>query len=99
MKDIKGKSRVDLIPWEGLSLVGKVFEFGSIKYTKHDWRKGRPWTTYAGAIIRHTYQWLSGENDDPESKLPHMAHVAANAIMLLTIVTGKKGIDDRYSEK
>lgn len=46
--------------------------------------------------MRHQAQWLDGIDLDDESSLNHLAHVAANILMLLEYQLSQTGNDDRY---
>ena len=86
-----GKSRPGLVPGAVLLEIGRVLEYGARKYEPDGWKhvpgaRGR----YADALMRHFAAWLDGEHADAESALPHLAHVATNAVFLLWFeVTGK----------
>lgn len=75
-----------LFPFDGAELVVRVLEHGAQKYARDNWRQGatdpeaqrRIWS----AMIRHLAALQAGENVDPESGLPHVAHVACNALFL-----------------
>lgn len=97
-KHDQNKSMVELIPWEGLEEVGFALKFGAKKYSPHNWRKGFAWSRLAGAALRHIYQWLNGEDKDPESGLSHLAHACACILMLLTHEKKGYGQDDRFKE-
>lgn len=66
-------------PWAGGAA---VFDHGSKKYTDWNWAKGMPWSVPAACAVRHLLAILRGEQNDPESGLPHIGHVASNLIML-----------------
>jgi hypothetical protein len=70
--------------------VGAVLEYGARKYAPDGW-KGVPdaRARYADALLRHFSAWLDGERADPESGLPHAAHVATNALFLLWFELGE----------
>lgn len=76
--------RQDLIdPWF-LQELGLVCGFGAKKYSDDNWRRGYSWKLSIGAMLRHTYAWLRGEHEDPESGLSHLAHVAWHCMVLFT---------------
>jgi hypothetical protein len=57
-----------------------------MKYAPDGWRtvpdaKAR----YTAALGRHFNAWRSGEEIDPESGLPHLAHVLCNAVFLVEL--------------
>ncbi len=85
-KDDQGKLRYDLIPTEALEALASVLTYGARKYKPEGWR----WvedanSRYYAALMRHLEAWRQGEHQDPESELPHMAHVLANATFLLCL--------------
>lgn len=85
-----------LIPQAALMEVAKVMTFGAKKYGPHNWRGGIEWLRLADANMRHMSKWVDGQSIDDESKLNHLAHAAANALMLLEYELKKLGKDDRY---
>lgn len=79
-----GKLRWSLLPWKGVEWIVRVMEYGAMKYSAHGWRhlpdaKER----YLEALTRHMVEIHKGNIIDPESGLPHLAHVACNAVFLL----------------
>lgn len=90
------KLQWSLLPMDALSLVVKVMMFGAKKYSVNNWRKGMEWTRLYDAAKRHMDAWLGGEDLDPESGLPHIAH--AICCLLFALWYGLKGVgsDDRY---
>jgi len=93
----QGKPRTELFPPEGLVAVSQVLAFGAQKYGDHNWRAGMAWSRLAGAAARHLYSWIGGEDNDPESGLPHLAHAACNLLFLLAYAEKEHGTDDRYT--
>lgn len=83
----QGKVRMDLIPTELLEGVGKVLTFGATKYNEDDWRGFKPadHKRLIGAAMRHMEAYRGGEYLDPESCLPHLAHIATNCGFLLAL--------------
>lgn len=83
-KDDLGKLRYDLLPPNALREVVKVLTYGAAKYAPDNWQvvddaKAR----YTAALMRHFEAWRDGETLDPDSRLPHLAHAACNALFLL----------------
>lgn len=66
-------------PWAGGAA---VFDYGAQKYKDWNWAKGMPWSVPAACAVRHLLAILRGEQNDPESGLPHIGHVASNLVML-----------------
>lgn len=68
-----------------LESVVRVFEHGARKYAPDNWRGAAEdlpafRREYLSAICRHLF---AGETTDPESGLPHQAHAATGALMIL----------------
>lgn len=74
----EGKEGVDQIPPEVLLEWGKVFNYGEKKYARDNWKKGTEWYQFYGSALRHLYRFWQGEDIDPESGLPHLAHALWN---------------------
>lgn len=88
--------RFDLLPWAAVAEIAKVYSFGSIKYDDHNWRKGYDWNLSFAALQRHLAAFWSGEDLDPESGLPHMAHAGWHCLTLLTFATEHPELDNRF---
>lgn len=97
VKSDAGKTRFSLVPPEARLEVAKVFTHGAKKYPAHNYRKGTEWSRYVDALTRHFTDFELGQNVDEESGLLTLAHVAADAMILLTLQKLKKGRDDRVS--
>lgn len=93
-----GKPRISLLPGRAIEVVMQVGEFGSTKYGDHNYRGGMPITKYINAAYRHVFvEWLfKGQDTDPESGLPHLAHGAWNILAALEQMLLKPNLDDRY---
>ena len=79
-----GKPRMDLIPPEALVRYGEVLAMGAAKYSERNWELGMDYGRCVASLLRHTAAFMAGEDIDPESGLPHMAHAMWNAGALLT---------------
>ena len=95
-KKDEGKPAMSLLPFEALKEVARILTFGAIKYEAHNWRKGMKWSRIESAMLRHYERYASGENIDPESGLLHTAHLACNALFLLSYQLLGLGTDDRW---
>lgn len=70
-----GKRRFTLLPWAVVGEVVDVLEFGARKYAVDNWQKvPDAETRYMNAALRHLVAVSEGEEIDPESGLPHLAH-------------------------
>lgn len=75
--------------------VAAVLGFGAEKYAADNWRKGMEWRRLYGAALRHLMAWERGEDLDPESGLPHLAHAGCCILFLLSYQLVGGGTDDR----
>lgn len=90
------KNRLELLPYDALWEVGKVYTFGSYKYGDRAWDRGVKSSRLFGALLRHCVAWWCGEEKDEESGVHHLAHAIADALMLLSYdIRGLKKFDDR----
>jgi hypothetical protein len=94
-KDDSEKPRWDLLPFDALDEVAIVLCYGAKKYAPRNWEKGMAWCRLLGAALRHLSSWALGRETDDESGLPHLAHAACCALMLLALVKRRVGADDR----
>jgi hypothetical protein len=90
------KPRMELVPSGAVLAIADVFTFGAKKYAAHNWRAGFDWSRLIGALERHVAAFKEGEDLDPESGLPHMAHAGCCVMMLLEHQRLNYGVDDRY---
>lgn len=93
-----GKPPMSLVPYGPVSQVAEVFAFGAKKYAAHNWRKGMKWSRLIDAIERHIGEFKSGNNEDLESGLSHIAHAATNCLFLLQYLRDYPELDDRYKK-
>ncbi len=74
-----------------------VFDYGRRKYAEWNWAKGMAWSIPIGCAARHLLAMARGEENDPESGLPHRGHVMCNIVMLLWFMSEYVEGDDRYT--
>jgi hypothetical protein len=91
----EGKLRYDLIPAYPLEQLAKVYTMGAIKYGDRNWENGLSFSRVFAAMLRHFWSWVQGEDNDTESGLNHMAHVAWGCFALIEFQKRKTGEDDR----
>lgn len=89
------KARYDLIPPEIEEAVAKVLTFGASKYGDRNWELGMDWGRVYAAMRRHMAAWWGGEDDDPETGMPHTWHAACCIAFLVTYEARGVGTDDR----
>ena len=84
MKYDGSKPDWSLIPLDAVEEVVKVMTFGAKKYQRNNWVKVEP-ERYLAALLRHLTAIQKGEAVDRDSGLPHISHVACNAIFLTSM--------------
>jgi hypothetical protein len=84
-----GKVRAGLLVKDfprALTAVAWVGTFGVQKYAAHSWPTvPDAEIRYHDALHRHILAQACGETHDPESGLPHAAHIAWNSLALLEL--------------
>jgi 5'(3')-deoxyribonucleotidase len=91
----EGKTRFDLMEPYALEQLAKVFTIGAKKYADHNWLKGMAWSKVKASLDRHLNAFAQGVDYDPETGLHHMAHVAWNAMALVSYYKHYPQGDDR----
>lgn len=95
----ENKPEYAILPWDAIEELARVFEYGSIKYKKpFTYRIGITVSKLVSASIRHLLQWFYYRQEiDPETGCHHLAHCAANALMILSSImtNGSVMFDDR----
>lgn len=87
-----GKIPLELLPFDALTEVAKVLQFGAKKYAARNWEKGIEYGRLFGAATGHLWSWFTGEENDEETGLPHLAHAACDVLFLLAFVIRKKNL-------
>ena len=91
-----GKLPLDLVPDTAVAWQAMVHLHGALKYGPWNWREaGVRSSIYVAALRRHVAAWWNGEELDPESNLPHLAHAAACLNILMDAKECGKLNDDR----
>lgn len=90
------KPRMDLLDSDFLEEVASVLTFGAKKYAAHNWRGGIAYSRLIAAAYRHLGAINRGEDIDPESGLPHVAHLGCCVMFLSSMMRVKPELDDRY---
>mgnify|MGYP000246308652 CR=1 FL=1 len=79
-----GKPAMDLLPPLASLEVGKVLGYGANKYSPDGWKTlDNLESRYKAAAMRHILQDASGEPNDSESGLSHLAHAIASLLFVL----------------
>jgi hypothetical protein len=75
-----GKLNWSLVHFKSIEPMVKVLMFGAQKYAAHNWKKGLPKEQILESMMRHLAALMDGEQNDPESGLPHIGHIMCNAM-------------------
>lgn len=97
-KDLIGSDKMPLHLWpETATLFGAMALLeGALKYGRGNWRvAGVRASIYYDACRRHIDRWFEGEDNDPDSGLPHLAHALACLAILVDAKAAGKLNDDR----
>jgi hypothetical protein len=94
----KGKLRYDLLPWEWKEGLTQVLQMGAEKYDDNNWRKGMSNTDIMASLERHLIEYQKGSDNDGESNLHHMLHVAWNALAIYYFDMYNFDNDNRFIE-
>jgi len=71
-------------PSTALFVVNKAMEHGAKKYGPFQWRDDTvSLQGHMDSIQRHLFAIAEGETTDPSSGMPHVAHIAAQALVIL----------------
>lgn len=85
----EGKPRLDLVLGDfadALWFVGEVGTYGANKYTDKGWQEvENGLERYGNAMLRHYLNYRKDIMCDAESGLPHLAHMAWNALAILQL--------------
>lgn len=84
------KPPMSLVPPELSVEVAKVLGFGAKKYARGQWMRGMSFSEVADALERHLRAWQAGEDIDPDSGLPHLAHIGCCTAFLLHFTEGPR---------
>lgn len=90
------KTPLALIPPSASEAIAKVHQHGAERYGEWNWRESNvPLMTYLHAMKRHIDAVIDGQDLDPDSGLPHVAHVAAGCNIVIDAGVFGTLVDDR----
>jgi hypothetical protein len=92
-------AQMSYFPFDALTEISKVYQYGASKYARDNWKKGYNWSLNFDAMMRHMFAFWEGEDIDPESHCSHVAHAAWHAITLLWFQQHYKEGDDRAKSR
>lgn len=97
-KDAIGSDKVPMHLWpKTATILGTMGLLdGALKYGRSNWRAvGIRASIYYDAIDRHMSAWFEGEDIDPDSGLPHLAHALASLAIIVDAIAAGRFRDDR----
>lgn len=90
------KVPLQLVPAAATAYMAMGLKEGARKYGPFNWRETDVEAmTYVGAVLRHLSAYVDGEDIDPESGNPHLAHAMASLAILVDASEGDTLIDNR----
>ena len=94
----EGKPRLDLFDGRFYLACGDALRYSTEKYGNNNWKGGIAFSKLIGSAERHIAKFKSGEDNDFESDLHHLAHAAINLMMLYCMSQHKPELDDRSAK-
>lgn len=97
-KDAIGSDKIPMHLWPATATVMGALALldGALKYGRANWREaGIRTSIYYDALCRHANALFEGEDLDPDSGLPHEAHILACAAIIVDAKATGKLTDDR----
>lgn len=97
-KDIVGSDKLPLHLWPSTATAMGCLGLldGALKYGRTNWRHaGIRTTIYVDAAMRHLLAYFEGEDHDPDSGVPHLAHALACLAILVDAEASGNVNDDR----
>jgi hypothetical protein len=84
------KPQWSLMQWKALSQVVDVLTYGAKKYAPDNWKKvPNARQRYIDAGFRHFASYASGEKNDSETGMSHLAHAMCCMLFLLSFDLGE----------
>ena len=99
-KDAIGADKLPLHLWPETATVFGALALldGALKYGRSNWRHaGVRSSIYHDACRRHMTAWFEGQDDDPASGLPHLAHALACIAILVDAQAAGEMVDERQT--
>ncbi len=88
LKNYEGKPMLSLLPWAEIEQVAKVADHGAEKYSRDNWKNGKP-DDYLSAALRHVSARAQGNRID-ESGHPNLAHAICDLLFVLWMDNNSK---------
>lgn len=92
-----GKPPLASLPPAALIAVARVQAYGKKKYgDDENYRKGMESKRQMSCVLRHVFAYLDGEDNDPESGEPHLAHATTRLMFAIQNIKDGVMVDDRF---
>lgn len=75
-----GKTAWTLLDYDSIEEAIKVLEWGAREYGEENWKRGLNRQELLESNQRHLKALINGEENDPQTGLPHEAHIICNAM-------------------
>lgn len=98
VKNDQHKPMLAFIPKEAIWETSKAFSVGQKKYGDWNYKSGLAITRTVSAALRHIYQFLDGEDFDPETLSLHLGNAIAGLSMAVDTYYNHPEFDDRYKK-
>ena len=99
-KNDEGKPEFELLPFELMSGVNKIFQYGANKYQVNNWKKPDFLMSRAyNALLRHMFAFWNGEDYDKESGLLHLDHAMCNLLFMKYHLLNTPAADHRPNKR
>lgn len=92
-------ARIGSIDPQAILRMAQVAGFGEQKYERLNYLNGYDWSLSYDACQRHLMAFWSGEDLDPESGLPHLAHAGWHCMAMLAFMERELGTDNRFKQE
>jgi len=78
------KDRWDLLPINTILQIVRVLTYGAKKYAPNNWKHVKAsHSRYYAATMRHIESWWTGEINDQETGIHHLAHACCCLLFLI----------------
>ena len=100
-KNDDGKLPWSLLPFDSLTGVAKVLQYGAIKYAPRNWELGINYSRVFDACLRHLTDWYlkadkgKGQGKDADTGYSDLWHAGCCILFLITYEMRGSGKDDR----
>lgn len=94
-----GKAQMELLEPRFVEGLAQALAYGAKKYAPGGYRDGVKVAQYFGALLRHVFAVMRGEEKDAESGLDHLFHAAANCMIAWWILKNRPDMDDRVTKE